>query len=203
VGLAGTHIFLVLLCVGSEASAKWSPWFWDWAFNYERGEVAERMCSFQVLSSLLITSIYPGLIRAIPPTDILFVLLWPVLPAVLSSSDVLRLTHGPPHDLLDLTAGSDRVGCEALRAALDAGRLHPRLHVFGHIHEAHGALVRPAPAPSVDSTHPDGAETVFVNAANWPAGPRARDHGVSTPFGGGDFVPVVVDLLDEPGSSDV
>jgi hypothetical protein len=73
-GLAGTHIFLVLLRVGSKANAQWSPWFWDWAFNYERGEVAERVCSFITLSSFLITSIFPGIIRAIPPTDILFVL---------------------------------------------------------------------------------------------------------------------------------
>jgi hypothetical protein len=87
------------------------------------------------------------------------------------------------------------VGCTALRTALDAGQLRPRLHVFGHIHEDHGALVRPAPGVGPPE------ETVFVNAASWPAGPRARKGGVRTPFGTGDFVPVVVDLLDEPGSS--
>ncbi|KAK7046907.1 Ser thr protein phosphatase [Favolaschia claudopus] len=51
-------------------------------------------------------------------------------------TDIL-LTHGPPKNILDFTNGKDRAGCSDLLAALP--RLKPRLHVFGHIHEARGA----------------------------------------------------------------
>ena len=33
------------------------------------------------------------------------------------------------------------VGCEALAAHITCGRLRPRIHAFGHIHEAHGAHI--------------------------------------------------------------
>ncbi len=51
--------------------------------------------------------------------------------------DVL-ITHGPPYGILDRTARGEAVGCEELRAAV--ARVRPRLHVFGHIHEAYGQL---------------------------------------------------------------
>ena len=60
--------------------------------------------------------------------------------------DVL-VTHTPPLGVLDLVARGPRVGCEALRAALP--RIAPRLHVFGHIHEAYGA--HPGPPLSVNA----------------------------------------------------
>lgn len=50
--------------------------------------------------------------------------------------DVL-VTHGPPFGVLDRTYDGTWVGCEELRYAID--RAQPRLHVFGHIHEAAGA----------------------------------------------------------------
>ncbi|KAJ6532770.1 hypothetical protein DFH09DRAFT_1092766 [Mycena vulgaris] len=53
-------------------------------------------------------------------------------------TDIL-LTHGPPHDLLDFTSRKDRPGCRALSSRLLD--LKPRLHVFGHIHEARGAYL--------------------------------------------------------------
>jgi Icc-related predicted phosphoesterase len=49
--------------------------------------------------------------------------------------DVL-VTHGPPEGILDKTNRGDLVGCRDL---LDRVReVRPRLHVFGHIHEAAG-----------------------------------------------------------------
>ncbi|EPQ58009.1 Metallo-dependent phosphatase [Gloeophyllum trabeum ATCC 11539] len=129
----------------------WSPWFYDWAFNYNRGPEAEK------------------LISKFPKTDIL-------------------LTHGPPHGILDQTLSEDHVGCEALAARLP--HLQPRLHLFGHIHEAHGAELR---------AWNENASTVFVNAANWPMGPRcepARKMGQRPSFGGPGFRPIIVDLLD-------
>ncbi|KAG6905415.1 hypothetical protein DXG01_002849 [Tephrocybe rancida] len=49
------------------------------------------------------------------------------------------LTHGPPARILDLTRSEDFAGCVDLRNNLS--RLRPRLHLFGHIHEARGAHV--------------------------------------------------------------
>lgn len=48
----------------------------------------------------------------------------------------ILLTHGPPHGVLDETYDGRRVGCEELSLRLE--QVQPRLHVFGHIHEAHG-----------------------------------------------------------------
>lgn len=58
---------------------------------------------------------------------------WDLIP---QGIDVL-ITHTPPHGVLDVTRGGESVGCEDLREAVR--RVRPRLHVFGHIHEAHGA----------------------------------------------------------------
>lgn len=50
--------------------------------------------------------------------------------------DIL-ITHGPPYGILDSVASGEHVGCEELLKAVD--RVHPRLHVFGHIHESSGS----------------------------------------------------------------
>ncbi len=92
----------------------WQPWFYDWAFNLERGpQIAAK---------------------------------WALIP---DGIDVL-VTHGPPLGILDRTSRGEAVGCADLLAAID--RVRPRLHVFGHIHEAYGRLER------------DGC--LFVNASN-------------------------------------
>lgn len=72
---------------------------------------------------------------------------WAKIPA---DVDVL-VTHGPPHGILDETAGPDteRVGCPHLLAAVRERRVG--VHVFGHIHEAYG-----------QARHGD---TLFVNAS--------------------------------------
>ena len=71
---------------------------------------------------------------------------WALIP---DGVDVL-VTHGPPAEILDRTVHGEEVGCRDLRDALE--RVRPRLHLFGHIHEAHGRLER------------DG--TLYVNASN-------------------------------------
>jgi Icc-related predicted phosphoesterase len=65
----------------------------------------------------------------------------------------LLVTHGPPHGVLDRTRHGLDVGCEELLAAVR--RRPPRVHVFGHVHEAHGEL-----------TLPD-LPTRFVNASSF------------------------------------
>ncbi|KAF3809058.1 hypothetical protein GCG54_00011254 [Colletotrichum gloeosporioides] len=58
------------------------------------------------------------------------------------SDDVdVVVTHGPPHGVLDRTAGGERIGSTGLFAA--ARWAKPRLHCFGHVHRGWGAkLVR-------------------------------------------------------------
>lgn len=48
------------------------------------------------------------------------------------------VTHGPPMGILDKTNHDMVVGCENLFNAVS--RCRPRLHAFGHIHEAWGAV---------------------------------------------------------------
>lgn len=70
---------------------------------------------------------------------------WQKIP---ENTDIL-ITHGPPFGILDLTDGGDAVGCEDLMARIE--EIKPKLHVFGHIHEAYGQLQK--------------GETLFVNAS--------------------------------------
>jgi Icc-related predicted phosphoesterase len=72
---------------------------------------------------------------------------WDRVPAGI---DVL-VSHGPAQEILDTTYAGIRAGCEVLARELE--RIRPRVHVFGHIHEAHGAMQRGA--------------TLHVNAACW------------------------------------
>ena len=51
--------------------------------------------------------------------------------------DIL-LTHGPPLGRGDLCVSGQRAGCLDLLKAVQ-GRVRPRFHVFGHIHEGYGA----------------------------------------------------------------
>lgn len=57
---------------------------------------------------------------------------WALIPEL---TDVL-VTHGPPYGILDRCYDGALSGCEDLRAAIE--RVRPRVHVFGHIHEAYG-----------------------------------------------------------------
>lgn len=70
---------------------------------------------------------------------------WALIP---SRVDVL-LTHGPPHGILDMTNRGEHAG--SLTLLHRVYEVKPRLHVFGHIHEAAGRF--------------DHAGTVFVNAS--------------------------------------
>ena len=87
---------------------------------------------------------------------------WSEVPA---GVDVL-VTHSPPFGVMDVTWRGDRVGCEDLARELE--RIRPRLHVFGHIHEAYGVVER------------DG--TIYVNASACDARNALRN------------TPIVIDL---------
>jgi predicted phosphodiesterase len=70
---------------------------------------------------------------------------WALIP---NDVDVL-ITHGPPEGILDVTKRGDVVGCHDLRERVR--EIKPRLHVFGHIHEAAGQF--------------KSEDTLFVNAS--------------------------------------
>jgi predicted phosphohydrolase len=53
-------------------------------------------------------------------------------------TDVL-ITHGPPHGILDRVRGGEPLGCEELRARVEV--VKPRIHAFGHIHDAYGVAL--------------------------------------------------------------
>src|SRR4051794_3069675 len=70
---------------------------------------------------------------------------WALIP---DDTDVL-ITHGPPAGVLDLTRRGEATGCADL---LERGKVvKPKLHLFGHIHEAAGVVETP--------------DTLFVNAS--------------------------------------
>ncbi|QTE22480.1 metallophosphatase domain-containing protein [Polaribacter cellanae] len=70
---------------------------------------------------------------------------WDLIP---NNTDIL-ITHGPPHKILDLTKNEEYAGCEELKKKVL--EIQPKLHVFGHIHEAYGKTTR--------------NNTLFVNAS--------------------------------------
>lgn len=57
---------------------------------------------------------------------------WKKIP---NDTDIL-ITHGPPFGILDTTIQQLQVGCEDLLKTIE--KIQPKLHVFGHIHEAFG-----------------------------------------------------------------
>jgi Icc-related predicted phosphoesterase len=70
---------------------------------------------------------------------------WDLIP---KGIDIL-ITHGPPFGILDMTVRQKPVGCEDLWEIVQ--EIQPKLHLFGHIHEARGQM--------------QVGNTLFVNAA--------------------------------------
>ena len=71
-------------------------------------------------------------------------------------TDIL-ITHSPPHMILDeLTEEGKHGGSTALLSVVQ--RIRPRLHVFGHIHEAYGKT-------EIELRVKDN-KTIFVNASH-------------------------------------
>jgi Icc-related predicted phosphoesterase len=59
---------------------------------------------------------------------------WDMIPP---ETDIL-ITHGPPRGVLDQTQGGHLAGCADLAEVVE--KIGPKLHLFGHIHEAYGQL---------------------------------------------------------------
>ncbi|KAF7348583.1 hypothetical protein MVEN_01375900 [Mycena venus] len=198
-----TFLIPIRLRVMMLISAKCTPVSRGWAFGYKAADAEGISSRFVLLDKMVITQ--TALVSSFPKTDIL-------------------LTHGPPHDVLDVINGArkKRGGCPALAARVP--KLKPRLHVFGHIHEARGAYVHlwntdaPPSAqnavqfkdqddnenlgmfpPNLEEPIADGdfrEQTLFVNAANSPSGPESRRDGEKVKVGASPFQPIIVDLKE-------
>ena len=122
---------------------KWSPAFFDWGFNYKRqdgpGQFGPSRLAVYFPSQLhsirhsscfeISRNRYP--VRFISPSLSSHILM--------TDGNLTSLTHGPAFGIFDRTTRGDLAGCEALLSRL--AELRPRLHLSGHIHEAHGAHV--------------------------------------------------------------
>ncbi|OSX65378.1 hypothetical protein POSPLADRAFT_1135977 [Postia placenta MAD-698-R-SB12] len=83
------------------------------------------------------------------------------------------LTHTPPHGTLNATRRGKAAGCKELTARLESRELgRCRLHVFGHIHESHGAVIRRGNGDgtvdrvSVNAALAYGGQAVIVDLEN-------------------------------------
>ena len=159
-------------------ASPYSPEFCNWAFAYDRA--VDRYNPSLPVSRFQA----PNPIPSHPAVD-------------------LMLTHGPPYGIFDTVQGSKaHVGCENLLRATERAR--PRLHVFGHIHEAYGGgrMDWKSPTKQVEEIRGDpesmledrcvyvdaseggkqplrvGEETLFVNASVV----SIRYHAVNAPW---------------------
>jgi Icc-related predicted phosphoesterase len=71
---------------------------------------------------------------------------WDLIP---EDTDIL-ITHCPPFGILDFDPEGKPKGCEDLLTIIQQ-KVKPRLHIFGHLHDAHGQI--------------QIGETLFVNAS--------------------------------------
>lgn len=78
-------------------------------------------------------------------------------------TDIL-LTHGPPLHIFDATTGGNLAGCRDLANRLPF--LRPRIHLFGHIHEGHGAFLHEWAAGAVETPLIQSTEQETEQAAS-------------------------------------
>lgn len=83
------------------------------------------------------------------------------------------LTHTPPYGTLNETKKGVAAGCKDLARRLASADLRQcRLHVFGHIHESHGAVLQeeslnlPLGRISVNAALASGGQAVIVDLKN-------------------------------------
>ncbi len=72
-----------------------------------------------------------------------------------SDTDIL-ITHGPPFGIGDKTVRGEKVGCADLLEKVE--QINPKVHLFGHIHEAYGSVTQ-------NNTHFINASCLNVNYA--------------------------------------
>lgn len=121
-------------------ASPYTPEFCGWAFAYERHEDRFNPNPAPIASS--VNEFVPDF----PGVDIM-------------------LTHGPPAGILDKIHWGKNVGCDYLLKA--CRRARPRLHVFGHIHEAYGAVRRDWSSHNNTEVEEEDLETVMKNRCRY------------------------------------
>lgn len=96
----------------------WSPWYYDWGFNF-RANVIEKYGRYPQVQH---DRDHARETWAKIPNDV----------------DVL-ITHTPPEGILDKANDDHKLGCPELRKRLRS-LSNLRLHTFGHIHESYGQV---------------------------------------------------------------
>ncbi|KAF3483630.1 metallophosphoesterase domain-containing protein 2 [Arthroderma uncinatum] len=82
----------------------------------------------------------------------------------ITGADVV-MTHGPPRGILDETYRGNEAGCTNLFGAIAQAR--PKIHCFGHIHEAWGAKLVAWQDTNVESSYStsvDEKKSVIINS---------------------------------------
>lgn len=77
---------------------------------------------------------------------------WKMIP---SDTDIL-VTHGPPARIFDIVRGGFSVGCADLMNRVR--KVQPKYHIFGHVHEHYGGVIRL-------ERDPDLKNTTFINCS--------------------------------------
>jgi hypothetical protein len=108
-------------------ASPWQPVFFDWAFNYPLSEDRWNPEHLIVQRPDIVAHVRPAPLERDPH------------PIPEGAMVDIMITHGPPQGHLDETFGEVLAGCPHLLNALN--RVRPRLHCFGHIHEAWGAEI--------------------------------------------------------------
>jgi len=129
---------------------KATPRYVQGAFQYTTQEEAKGFSMHSNLSTSKLTTILSVIYDRIP-----------------SNTEIL-LTHTPPYQTLDKSRRGTLAGCRQLAMKVDSLK-SCRLHVFGHIHEAHGVLVQPDGQVGDDSeTSTHGRVSVNAAIAHYP-----------------------------------
>lgn len=108
-------------------ASPWQPVFFDWAFNYPKNEDRWNPPHLVDPSDPNTPNAVPAPLHREPH------------PIPEGTKVDFMITHGPPWQHLDRCYNGYKAGCPHLLKALE--RVRPRLHCFGHIHEAWGAEV--------------------------------------------------------------
>ena len=86
---------------------------------------------------------------------------WDLIP---NDADIV-VTHGPPYDVLDVESEGMRTGCRSLLRKMY--EVQPNMHIFGHIHEHGGRMMRLIDIP-----------TTFINACVVDLKYDLQNHGI-------------------------
>jgi hypothetical protein len=136
-------------------ASPYQPEFCDWAFPYHRNQDRYNPPHQSTPYSIPIAE---NPVPDFPEIDIM-------------------MTHGPPWGIRDETSRDEHVGCQHLLRA--AHRCRPRLHCFGHIHEAWGAeRITWKEGTELDAdwqTHVESTEWIAVQGT-----PFDREHSADT-----------------------